>query len=85
MQIDLAWTASTDPNTVDYVVYRDGVQIDTCSGTSYADTGVGPGRQYTYTVASRDGDGQAGSTCDPASATTPQAPYNVYVPLVMAE
>jgi hypothetical protein len=85
MQVDLAWTASADPDTVDYVIYRDGVQIDTCSGTSYSDMGVGPSRQYTYTVASRDGVGQVGSPCGPASAETPAAPYNAYVPLVVSE
>jgi hypothetical protein len=30
-------------------------------GTDYSDTGVGPGREYTYAVASRDGAGQVGN------------------------
>jgi hypothetical protein len=84
-RIDLAWTASTDPDAVEYVIYRDGEQIATCAGTSYSDTSVGPCREYTYTVASCDDVGQVGSPCDPASATTPEAPYNVSVPLVMSE
>jgi hypothetical protein len=83
MQVDLDWTASTDPDTVDYVVYRDGVQIGTSSTTDCSDLGVGPNREYAYTVAGRDGVGQVGSPCDPAYATTPAAPYNVYVPLVI--
>lgn len=82
MQVDLAWTASTDPNTVDYVIYRDGAQVGTSSTTDYSDMGVGPNRGYTYTVASRDGVGQVGSPCSPAFATTPAAPYSVSLPLV---
>jgi hypothetical protein len=82
-QIDLAWTASTDPDTVEYAVYRDGEQIATCAGTSYSDASVGPGREYTYTVASCDGVGQVGSPCDPASATTPEAPHDLSLPLVI--
>jgi hypothetical protein len=83
MQVDLSWDASPDPEVIGYVIYRDGAQIGTSSMTDYSDVGVGPNREYTYTVASRDGVGQVGSPCSPAYATTPEAPYSVYEPLVL--
>ena len=59
-QINLSWTASTDPDNtasqIRYTVYRNGVQVGTTTAgvTSYADTGLTASTSYTYTVSASD-------------------------------
>jgi chitodextrinase len=74
-EIDLSWKKSTDDSGVDhYVVFRDGVQIDTTTRTTYADTTVAPNTAYTYVVEAVDVAGNVSPDSNPASATTPTAP-----------
>jgi fibronectin type 3 domain-containing protein len=72
-EIDLAWNASTDNvGVTGYSVYRNGVVIaTTAAGTlSYANTGLGHGFTYTYTVDAFDAAGNHSAQSAPAAATT---------------
>jgi len=56
-EIDISWRASTDNiGVAGYYVYRGGTLIGTVSSTvlQYADTGLNPQTQYSYTVAAYD-------------------------------
>jgi hypothetical protein len=56
--VSLSWTASTDNvGVTGYRVYRAGTQIGTSATTSYTDTGLTAGTQYSYTVAGYDAAG----------------------------
>jgi fibronectin type 3 domain-containing protein len=73
-EIDLAWNASTDNVAVTgYSVYRNGVLVTTTPGgtLSYADTGLGHGFSYAYTVDAYDAAGNHSARSAPVSATTP--------------
>lgn len=73
-QINLTWTASTDDvGITGYIIYRDGVQVDTSPANSYSDTGLSPSTTYTYAVSAYDA-GNESSQSSSASATTPAAP-----------
>ena len=70
-EVSLAWSASSDPrsNVAYYEIYRGapgtpGLALGTSSTTSYADTTIAAGTNYTYTVAAvnRDGYSSAQST-----------------------
>ncbi len=65
-EVSLAWSASSDPRSdVDhYVIYRNGSAIGTSTTTSFADTTISAGTNYTYavTAVNRDGYASAQST-----------------------
>jgi hypothetical protein len=83
-QINLSWTASTDPvitgqatsGVAGYKIYRNGTQITTTSDTNYSDTGLLPLTMYTYTVSAYHAAGNVSAQSNAASATTlsPPAP-----------
>jgi hypothetical protein len=79
-EVDLSWTAASDNvGVVGYKIYRDGNLVDTTgAATSYADTRVGPGTTYDYTVSAVDAVGNESAQSDPASVTTPQADAPVF-------
>ncbi|MEU6659626.1 glycoside hydrolase family 18 chitinase [Streptomyces sp. NPDC046821] len=57
----VSWTAATDDKGVkNYDVLRDGVKVATVTGTSYSDTGLKAGTDYSYTVQARDTADQTG-------------------------
>ena len=63
-EINLSWTASTDPNVSEYRVERcqgsscvDFAQIGVVSETTYSDTGLSPNTSYRYRVRAADGSG----------------------------
>lgn len=63
--VKLSWTPATDDKGVkNYDVLRDGIKVTTVTGTSYSDSGLKPGTDYSYTVQARDTADQTG----PASA-----------------
>jgi chitodextrinase len=75
-QINLSWNASTDTGgsgMAGYRIYRNGVVFTgtTATVTSYADTSVGGGTTYTYTVAAIDNAQNFSAQSTSASATTP--------------
>ncbi len=70
-QINLTWTASTDPAGVTgYNVYRNGTQIAKTSAAAYSNTGLSASTTYTYTVAAYDAAGNVSAQSTSTSATT---------------
>ncbi len=73
--INVAWAPSTDNvGVTGYVIFRDGTQIGTATGTSYADFGLTASTTYTYTVRALDAATNQSGPSTPASATTDPAP-----------
>ncbi|WP_138900250.1 glycoside hydrolase family 18 chitinase [Streptomyces albidochromogenes] len=59
--VKLSWTASTDDKGVkNYDVLRDGAKVATVTTTSYTDTGLSAGTDYSYSVQARDTADQTG-------------------------
>ncbi|MEU5702063.1 glycoside hydrolase family 18 chitinase [Streptomyces aurantiacus] len=59
--VKLAWSAATDDKGVkNYDVLRDGAKVATVTGTSYTNTGLTAGTDYSYTVQARDTADQTG-------------------------
>ena len=64
--VTLSWLPSTDNvGVTGYILYRDGAQVGTATGTSYAFTGLGCGTTYSLAVGATDA---AGNVSSPASA-----------------
>ncbi|MGV9626006.1 glycosyl hydrolase family 18 protein [Streptomyces sp. NPDC003487] len=59
--VTLSWSAATDDKGVkNYDVLRDGAKVATVTTTSYTDTGLSAGTDYSYTVQARDTADQTG-------------------------
>lgn len=59
--VRLSWSAATDDKGIkNYDVLRDGVRVATVTGTSYTDTGLAKGTDYSYAVQARDTADQTG-------------------------
>src|SRR3954454_14513489 len=59
--VKLAWSAATDDKGVkNYDVLRDGAKVATVTTTSYTDSGLTAGTDYSYTVQARDTADQTG-------------------------
>ncbi|MER6103436.1 glycoside hydrolase family 18 chitinase [Streptomyces sp. NPDC001832] len=57
----LSWTAATDDHGIkNYDVLRDGAVVATVTGTTYTNTGLTAGTDYSYTVQARDTADQTG-------------------------
>ena len=70
-QINLTWSPAAGPNGVaGYVVFRDGSQIATPSGTTYSDTELTPSTTYTYMVSAFDSSGNSSIDSSSTTATT---------------
>ena len=76
-QVKLSWTASTDNAGVKkYEVQRQDpgstsfVHVGTTTGTSYTDTGLAAGSNYSYRVLVRDAKGRAKKYSGVASVIT---------------
>ncbi|MFP8886249.1 glycosyl hydrolase [Streptomyces mangrovi] len=78
--VTLSWTAATDDNGVrNYDVLRDGTKVATVTGTTYTDTGLASGTEYTYSVKARDTAGQTGPASGTVTVTTTGTPPPPYV------
>jgi chitinase len=59
--VNLSWSAATDDHGIkNYDVLRDGAKIATVTTTSYTDSGLTAGTDYSYTVQARDTADQTG-------------------------
>ncbi|CAL9541776.1 glycoside hydrolase family 18 chitinase [Streptomyces sp. NPDC095602] len=59
--VKLSWTAATDDKGVkNYDVLRGGAKVATVTGTTYTDTGLTAGTDYSYSVQARDTADQTG-------------------------
>ncbi|MFE1953194.1 MULTISPECIES: glycoside hydrolase family 18 chitinase [Streptomyces] len=59
--VKLSWSAATDDKGVkNYDVLRGGAKVATVTGTTYTDTGLTAGTDYSYTVQARDTADQTG-------------------------
>ncbi|MFK4598172.1 glycoside hydrolase family 18 chitinase [Streptomyces pristinaespiralis] len=59
--VNLSWRAATDDNGIkNYDVLRDGAKIATVTGTTYTNTGLTAGTDYSYSVQARDSAEQTG-------------------------
>ncbi|HSX16445.1 MAG TPA: Ig-like domain-containing protein [Candidatus Saccharimonadales bacterium] len=65
----LNWAASD--GALSYLVWRDGVQIASPTGTGYTDTGLNPGQTYDYQVAAVAAHGTASDRSPLVAATMP--------------
>ncbi|MGZ3182904.1 MAG: carbohydrate binding domain-containing protein [Telluria sp.] len=69
----ISWTASTDNvGVTGYKVLRNGVQVGTATGTSYADSGLAAATTYSYTVQAVDAAGNVSAASTALSVTTAQ-------------
>lgn len=79
-QVILYWNANKESDISGYYVYRDGSRISSIiSGTTYTDSGLNPGTEYSYFVIAVD---DAGNESDPsdAVAVTTQTQYSIVPP-----
>ncbi|MFC9428665.1 glycosyl hydrolase family 18 protein [Streptomyces sp. NPDC056987] len=59
--VKLSWSAATDDKGIkNYDVLRGGSKVATVTGTTYTDTGLSAGTDYSYTVQARDTADQTG-------------------------
>jgi fibronectin type 3 domain-containing protein len=72
--IDLSWSAPAGVTVSQYLVYRDGAQIDTTTNTYYYDDGVSAGGTYSYDVRAVDSSGNVSAPSNVAVASVPTAP-----------
>lgn len=83
--VDLGWSASSDNvGVTGYIVYQDGVQKATTSGTSTTISGLSQGTSYQYYVVAEDAAGNTSSASNVINITTdeddtqaPTAPSNL--------
>ncbi|MEU6478460.1 glycoside hydrolase family 18 chitinase [Streptomyces sp. NPDC047017] len=69
--VKLSWSAATDDKGVkNYDVLRDGKKIATVTTTSYTDSGLTAGTDYSYSVQARDTADQTGPASAPAAVHT---------------
>jgi chitodextrinase len=78
-QVELSWTASTEPDLAGYVLLRDGAEIDRPTGTTYTDAGLTNDRTYAYALVAVD---DRGNASDPATASA--TPTDLTAPAVPA-
>lgn len=69
--IDIAWDASTDNvGVTGYIVFRDGNELTTVSGTSYTAMSLEPSTAYSFAVAAVDAAGNRSATSSSVNGTT---------------
>ncbi|WP_275424970.1 fibronectin type III domain-containing protein [Archangium violaceum] len=70
-QVSLAWNAATDNvGVTGYLVFRNGTQVGTTTGTTFTDSGLSPSAQYGYVIKARDAAGNVSVASSTVSVTT---------------
>ncbi|NQU21057.1 MAG: fibronectin type III domain-containing protein, partial [Candidatus Nealsonbacteria bacterium] len=71
-QIDLSWTAATDPESgiLRYDVYRNGTKVGQSATTSFSDTGLANATSYSYQVTATNAVDVEGARSTMVSAST---------------
>ncbi|MEV6244407.1 discoidin domain-containing protein [Lentzea sp. NPDC051838] len=83
--VSLQWTAATDNvGVTGYDVLRDGNVVGTATGTTFTDTALASGTQFSYTVRARDAAGNVGPASNSVSATTQPAAPGENITVVVA-
>jgi chitodextrinase len=83
--VSLQWTAATDNvGVTGYDVLRDGSVVGTPTGTTFTDTGLASGTQFTYTVRARDAAGNLGPASNAVQVTTQPAAPGETITVVVA-
>jgi chitodextrinase len=73
--VSLTWNASSDNvGVTGYRILRNGSQAGTSATTSFTDTGLTPGTNYTYTVVATDAAKNESEPSSPLTVTTTSAP-----------
>jgi len=75
-QIDLSWSAPVG-NVTQYHVYRDNIEIATSIITSYSDTDLTAGTEYTYMITASDTVQESAPSDSTAVTVIPLPPSNV--------
>ena len=71
----MTWTKASDNYAVDhYRILRDGVEVATRTGLSFADAGRSPMTTYAYQIIAVDGSGNEGPAAAASAKTPPSAP-----------
>ncbi|GGW47354.1 chitinase [Streptomyces xantholiticus] len=69
--VRLSWNAATDDKGIkNYDVLRDGAKVATVTGTTYTNTGLTSGTDYSYTIQARDTADQTGPVSGAARVRT---------------
>lgn len=84
--ISLAWNASaaaTGCTLQNYRIFRDGIQLTTVTGTTFTDSGLTPGKAYSYTIVAADTSNHVSAASAAVTETTvadtakPSVPTNL--------
>ena len=83
--ISLSWGASTDAEGLveRYVLYRDGGEIATPTGTSYTDGNLQPGRGYAYSVSACDDSNNCSARSQSVTISTKSPPTPAPTPAAL--
>lgn len=69
--VALSWTAPVNAaNVAGYKIYRNGTEVGTSQTTSYTDTGLDDGTEYSYTVSAYDAENNESAQTSAVTATT---------------
>ncbi len=79
--ISLSWTAPATTLTISaYRIYRDGLIVGSSATTSYVDSSVSPGTQYTYRVTAISTSGLESALSEPLTTWTTGTPVDNQAP-----
>ncbi|NJM15897.1 MAG: fibronectin type III domain-containing protein [Bacteroidales bacterium] len=68
----LSWDAATDDvGVAKYLIYRDGVKVDSTGSLTFEDTGLNPETSYNYYVTAKDQAGNQSSASNTVNVSTP--------------
>lgn len=72
--LDLSWEEPTNTEVKEYNIYRDGEKVKTMAGTTFADTDLAAGTEYTYQVEAVNFNGDVSEKSTALKASTIEMP-----------